>query len=135
MINQITAPRIERLTRVAYWIVTILLCLNLFAGLFDIMQVDAIRQSTQGVGFPLTMLPFLGSIKIIGGFVILFLNKPVLKIAAYAGTIFYFLGAIFAHLTIGQPFGMAVPAFVSLMLAVGSYLLWRNLTNVQVISR
>ncbi|HLK96127.1 MAG TPA: hypothetical protein VK364_00020, partial [Hymenobacter sp.] len=47
----------SRSLHITYWIVTVLLCLNLFAGVLDIIKADAIRQSTQSIGFPLTILP------------------------------------------------------------------------------
>ena len=132
MINQIAAPKTGRTARIVYWAVTGLLCLNLVAGIFDSLVVDAIRQSTQGVGFPLTILPFLGTMKILGAVVLLFSKSPVLKIAAYAGVIFYFMGAVAAHLTVGQPVAATLPALVTLGLAVGSYWLWRRTTHLQL---
>ena len=120
--------------RITYWIVTVLLCLNLFAGVLDIIKADAIRQSTQSIGFPLTILPFLGTLKILGGLVLLFVRHPVLKIATYAGAVFYFLGAVATHLTVGQPLSTAFPAFVMLMLAGASFGLWYKLNQVRFIT-
>ncbi|RIV26872.1 DoxX family protein [Fibrisoma montanum] len=132
MVNQVSVPPTGRTLRVTYWIVTVLLSLNLFAGVFDILLVDAIRQSSQSIGFPLTMLPLLGSLKIAGALVILFVRNPVLKIAAYAGVIFYFIGATYAHVSVGQPVSAALPALITLALSVASYALWQRVSGVHV---
>lgn len=75
MVNQVALPLAGRTLRITYWIVTILLSLNLFAGVFDILLIEAIRQSTQRVGFPLTILPLLGSLKIAGAIVLLLVKN------------------------------------------------------------
>ncbi|WP_052732950.1 DoxX family protein [Hymenobacter terrenus] len=118
--------------RLAYWIVTVLLCLNLFAGVLDLLKTDLVRQNTLSIGMPLGMLPFYGIIKIIGGIVLLAVANPVLKIGAYAGVIFYFLGAAAAHVTSGQPFAAVAPALVILTLAVASFLLWYRKVGLRV---
>jgi|GEM_PF-6828556 hypothetical protein len=133
MLDERTAAALPgRGLRRAYWITTGLLCLNLFAGVLDIMKADAIRQSTQSIGFPLGILPFLGAIKIVGAVVLLFVANPVLKIAAYAGVIFYFLGAAAAHFSAGQPLAAAAAALVMLALAGASFLLWQRKVGLRV---
>ena len=97
------------------------------------MKAEAIRQSTQSIGFPLTILPFLGTLKILGALVLLFVRNPVLKIATYAGVIFYFLGAVASHLTVGQPISAAAVAFVMLVLAGASFGLWYKLNRVHFV--
>ena len=76
------------------------------------------------MGFPIGLLPFLGGLKILGALTVLFVAREHLKVGAYAGFLFYGLGAMAAHLTCGDPLPAALPALLMVGLTLASYWLW-----------
>lgn len=114
--------------KIAYWILTILICAQLiFTGAADILLVDQIVKNITHVGFPISLIPFLGGMKVLGALTILFVRNEHLRVGAYAGVLFYGLGAAAAHLTIGDPLPLALPALVFMAgINLASYYLWRR---------
>lgn len=88
---------------IIYRISTALVILAVGVGSFaDILQVDAVKEGIKHVGFPEYILPFLGVMKLLGTITIL---TPALRRfheAAYAGIIFYFTGATYCHIAVGD---------------------------------
>lgn len=108
-----------------YWIATVLLSIQMTAtGVGDIIQAEPIVQSITSIGYPTYVLPLFGVLKILGVVTILFVKNAHLKIGAYAGFVFYGLGAIYSHLANGDPIAAAMPAFFIMVLVLGSYLSW-----------
>lgn len=113
---------------ILYWIVTGLLGLQMFAtGVGDFLLAEQIVENISHVGFPISLIPFLGILKIIGTIVLLFVSNIHLKIATYAGMFFYALGAIYSHIAIGDPiFPSTVAGIFMLLLITTSYFLWQR---------
>ena len=117
----------KKSTKVTYWAITGLLCLQMIAtGVGDILLVDQIVENISHVGFPISLVPFTGAMKVLGALVILFVADIHLKIGAYAGMLFYGLGALYAHIAIGDPLTSSIPALIMVALTLASYLLWKK---------
>lgn len=120
--------------KVIFWSSTILVLLVVGLGSFaDLLKIDAIKQSTAHIGFPEYIIPFLGVLKLLGSIVIVLPVAIRFREAAYAGLIFYFTGATYCHLAIGDgPDKWGVTAFI-LGLIIVSYLYRTNpdLENVR----
>lgn len=114
-------------TKITYWTITGLLCLQMIGtGVGDMLLVDQIVENISHVGFPISLVPFTGVLKILGALVILFVSNIHLKIGAYAGMVFYGLGAFYAHIAIGDPFTASIPALIMIALTLTSYFLWKK---------
>lgn len=114
-----------QLKTVSYWAATGLLALAMLgSGLGDVLRAAPIVQSMQHLGFPVSLLPFLGALKILGALTILFVRHEHLRVGAYAGFVFYSLGAVAVHLGAGDPVAAALPAAGFLALTLASYGLW-----------
>ena len=118
----------KKSTRIIYYVITGLLCLQmLLTGIGDFMLAEQIVENISRVGFPLSLVPFLGILKIIGAIVLVFINNLHLKIGTYAGMFFYALGAIYSHIAIGDPiFPDSVPGILMLSLVTFSYFIWQK---------
>jgi hypothetical protein len=106
-----------------YWITT-----ALAAALMTLASVPDIFQSTEAVsvfrhlGYPVYLLPFLGTAKALGVVAILVPRMSRLKEWAYAGLVFDLSGALYSHLSVGDPPSAWMPALIGLFLMSGSYL-------------
>jgi len=90
---------------VIYWTVTGLICLGMFfGGIAQILGADANVQGMKNLGYPLYILPLLGTFKILGVIVVLSPRMLLLKEWAYAGYFFLLTGALFSHISSGEPF-------------------------------
>ena len=113
--------------KVIYWVVTGLLCLQMIStGAGDVALADQIVENVSHVGFPIWFVPFMGVLKILGALVLLFISDIHLKIGAYAGMLFYGLGAFYAHIAIGDPFTSSIAALVMIAFTLASYFLWKK---------
>lgn len=123
-------------TRIVYWMITAILCSQLlFTGVADIILARPVVQSITHVGFPVSMIPFLGILKILGVLTLLFVPNYDLRIGAYAGILFYSLGAITAHATIGDSVQATLPAVLMGVLCLSSYFLWKRQQVIQSTDR
>ena len=90
-------------SKLIYWISTIFVLLFVGVGsVADLLQIQPIKESFQHIGFPLYMLPFLGIAKLLGSIAILIKSKSLLREWAYAGMVFYFIGANYVHFAVGD---------------------------------
>ena len=65
---------------------------------------EAVRRGIEEVGFPVSLLWFLGLAQFAGAVgLIAGLRLPPLSVAAAAGLVLYFLGAVGAHVRVGHP--------------------------------
>ena len=110
--------------KISYWILTVL-----FAGMMTLSSVlylshaPAIVQAFHSLGYPDYMLNLLGTAKFIGVIALVQTRFSVLKEWAYAGFTINLIGASWSHLSVGQPFVMP---FVSFIILLGSYILWKR---------
>lgn len=114
-----------QLKNISYWMATGLLTLAMLgSGVGDVLRAAPLVQSMQHLGFPVSLMPFLGVLKILGVLTVLFVPREHLRVGAYAGFFFYSLGAMAVHLGAGDPVAAALPALVLLVLTLASYGLW-----------
>ena len=105
---------------IAYWLATILVA-ALFAvpGAALTARVPHFADEMGRLGYPGYFLALLGAFKLAGAAVILAPGLPVLKEWAYAGMSFDIAGAIFSHLSVGDPpQALAVPALIGLLMTL-----------------
>ncbi|CAN5415096.1 hypothetical protein BH09BAC1_BH09BAC1_09090 [soil metagenome] len=109
--------------KIFYWVVTVLLSVFLLgSGIGDLTYAAPIAQGFGHLGMPLYLLPFFGVLKILGVIAILVPQLSRLREGAYAGSLFYAIGAVYVHLANGDPAGEAAGATVMLILVLASYL-------------
>lgn len=73
-----------------------------FGSLGDFLQLDPIKESTLAIGFPLYVLPLFGILKVLGTLAITLPALSRFREVAYAGLIYYFIGATYCHLAVGE---------------------------------
>ena len=114
-----------RSNKIIYWIATIWLALGMLStGIVQLLK----EKDGQGgadmithLGFPVYLLTFLGTWKILGAIAVLIPKFPLLKEWAYAGFFFIMTGAIFSHIASGDPVNEILPALLLLILIVVSW--------------
>lgn len=111
-------------TKFMYWFFTaIFAALMLFASVPDVLRTEEAIAVFKHLGYPSYLLPFLGVAKILGVVAILAPGFRRLKEWAYAGLVFDLLGALYSHISVGDPPSVWMFALIGLALAAGSYLL------------
>lgn len=112
--------------KIAYWIVTGLLCLlMLVSAAFEIFGFAQSVEMLKQLGYPAHIAYVLPVTKILGVLAILTKYSATLKQWAYAGFFFDFSLAILAHTFSGVPSPLA--AVVALVLLMSSWALDRKL--------
>ena len=111
--------------KIIYWIATTWLALGLVST--GVVQVLKAKDGQGGadmmehLGYPVYLLTLLGIWKILAVVVLLIPKFPLVKEWAYAGIFFVMTGAIFSHLTIGDPITAIIPSLLLLILAIVSW--------------
>ena len=86
-----------------FWLATgFVVFISLFSGVQNILITDTMREINKIHGFNLMLLPFFGILKILGAITILTPALKRLKEGAYAGFIFYFIGATYVNIIDGS---------------------------------
>jgi hypothetical protein len=107
-----------------YWIVTgLMAALMLMASIPDVTLSAMAVDTFAHLGYPRYLLPFIGVAKIAGVFAILLPSPRGLKEWAYAGLVFDLTGAVYSHVSVGDPASTWIFAVIALLLVAGSYLL------------
>ncbi|OHV05897.1 DoxX family protein [Mycobacterium talmoniae] len=96
-------------------------------GAADLVPAKFVLANSARVGVPRSWLPMLGTLKLAGGIglVVGLLGVPVIGVAAAAGLVAFFVGAVVTHLRAGVLSNIAFPggylllAAASLAVAVG----------------
>lgn len=110
--------------RILYWIVTgLAAALMVMASIPDVLRNPQAISIFGHLGYPAYLLPFLGTAKLLGVGAVLVPGFRRLKEWAYAGLVFDLLGALYSHVSIGDPPSVWVFAIIGLLLVGGSYLL------------
>jgi hypothetical protein len=110
----------KRAPSITYWLATILVA-ALFAvpGAALVAKAPHFADEMRRLGYPGYFLTLLGAFKLAGAAVILAPRLPVLKEWAYAGMSFDIAGAIFSHLSVGDPPQvLAIPALIGVLLTL-----------------
>jgi hypothetical protein len=110
-----------------YWIITSLMAaFMLLASIPDVLRLPQAVAIFGHLGYPVYLLPFLGTAKTLGIIVILVPPFQRLKEWAYAGLVFDVSGALYSHLSVGDSPSGWMPALIGLVLVGGSYLSYRR---------
>ena len=78
------------------------------------------------LGYPPYLLVFLGTAKILGVAAVLTPGMPRLKEWAFAGLTFDLTGALYSHLSVGDPASAWMPAAIGMVLMAASYVVYRT---------
>jgi uncharacterized membrane protein YphA (DoxX/SURF4 family) len=98
----------------------------LMASIPDVLQIPEAVSIFEHLGYPSYLLPFIGIAKILGVIVILVPRFQRLKEWAYAGLVFDLIGALYSHVSVGDPPSSWAFAVIGLVLVFGSYVLYRK---------
>lgn len=114
----------NRTKRIWYWITTGLLVFGMVAGgTGQILQAKFNADGMVHLGYPMYMMPILGTWKLLGVVAILIPGYGLLKEWAYAGFFFLLTGGVVSHIVVGDPFGAWMPVFTFAALTVLSWYL------------
>jgi ABC-type amino acid transport system permease subunit len=114
----------------ATWTVTGLMAvLMLLSAVPDVLRVPGAVTVFKHLGYPTYLLLFLGTAKIFGVTAVLVPGFPRLKEWAFAGLTFDVSGALYSHLSVGDPPTAWLPAVLALALISGSYVAHRSRAN------
>lgn len=105
------------------WIVTALMAaFMLMSAIPDVTRSEIAVTAFTHLGYPIYLLPFIGIAKIAGVAAVLLASSRRVKEWAYAGLVFDLTGALYSHISVGDPAGVWMFAVIGLMLVTGSYL-------------
>src|SRR5262245_19944653 len=108
------------------WIVTgLMAALLLLSAVPDVLRIEGALLVFKHLGYPPYLLVFLGTAKILGVVAVLVPGFPRLKEWAFAGLTFDVSGALYSHLSVGDPPSVWAPAFLALALVLSSYVAYR----------
>lgn len=109
---------------ISYWIVSALMAsFMVMSAIPDVSRSDVAVTAFTHLGYPIYLLPFIGIAKIAGVIAVLLPSYRRVKEWAYAGLVFDLTGALYSHLSVGDPAGVWMFAVIGLILVSGSYLL------------
>ena len=117
-------------TKILYWIFTgLAAAFMLMASIPDVLQSTEAVAVFRHLGYPAYLLPLIGVAKILGVAAVLIPGFQRLKEWAYAGLVFDLIGALYSHISVGDPPSSWVFAVIGLLLVFGSYLFYRKRLN------
>lgn len=118
-----------KINKIIYWATTILMAaLFLMSSVMYYSKSPELVQGMQFLGFPLFMLPLLGTAKLLGAIALVQPRFQTLKEWAYAGLTINLIGAIWAHVATATPF--TSPLVFLAILAI-SYVSWKRSLQAQ----
>ena len=105
------------------WTVTgLMAALMLLSAVPDVLRIPNALQVFTHLGYPSYLLLFLGTAKILGVVAVLVPGLPRIKEWAFAGLTFDVTGALYSHLSVGDPASAWMPAAIGVLLTAGAYL-------------
>jgi hypothetical protein len=113
------------------WVITgLMAALMLLSAVPDVLRFPGALTVFRHLGYPPYLLLLLGTAKILGVAAVLTPGVPWLKEWAFAGLTFDLTGALYSHLSVGDPASVWMPAAIGLMLMAGSYIAyWTRLSR------
>ena len=118
------------------WIVTALMAaLMLLSAVPDVLRIPDALIVFKHLGYPPYLLVFLGTAKIVGVVAVLIPGFPRIKEWAFAGLTFDVTGALYSHLSVGDPSSVWAPAVLALALVVSSYAAYRMRQGADLLSQ
>ena len=116
------------------WAVTGLMAgLMLVSAVPDVLRIPDALAVFRHLGYPPYLLSFLATAKILGVAAILIPGVQRLKEWAFAGLTFDLTGALYSHVSVGDPASVWAPAAIGLALMAGSYVVYRTRPSPAVI--
>ena len=113
--------------KILYWIITgLMAAFMLLASIPDVLRLPQAVSIFGHLGYPVYLLPLLGTAKTLGIIAVLVPAFQRLKEWAYAGLVFDVIGALYSHLSVGDSPSEWMPALIGLVLVGGSYLSYRR---------
>ena len=110
----------------ARWIVTGLMAsLMLLSAVPDVLRIPNAVAVFEHLGYPPYLLVFLGTAKILGVAAVLAPGIQRAKEWAFAGLTFDLIGALYSHLSVGDPPSAWMPAVIGLVLVSSTYAAYR----------
>ena len=100
--------------------------LMLVSAVPDVFSIPGAVSVFRHLGYPAYLLIFLGTAKTLGVSAVLSPGLPRVKEWAFAGLTFDLTGALYSHLSVGDPPSVWSPALVGLILMAGSYVAFRR---------
>jgi hypothetical protein len=102
----------------------------LFSGTTKILMLPEVVEVIHGqIGVPRALIPLLGALLVCGALGLLAGNfRPKLGVAAAAGLVLYFIGAMVSHLLAGDMKGLTSPLVPLLLAGTCLYLAKKNLS-------
>ena len=108
------------------WTITgLMAALMLLSAVPDVLRVPGAVSVFRHLGYPSYLLLFLGTAKMIGVAAVLVPGLPRIKEWAFAGLTFDVSGALYSHLSVGDPPAAWTPAVMAVALIGGSYVAYR----------
>jgi hypothetical protein len=98
----------------------------LLASVPDLLRAPGALAIFGHLGYPPYLLPFLGAAKAAGVAAVLFPVGARLKEWAFAGLTLDLVGALYSHLSVGDPVSGWLPAVIGLVLVSSAYVLFRR---------
>jgi len=109
-----------------FWTITgLTAALMLLSAVPDVLRVPGAVSVFKHLGYPSYLLLFLGTAKTLGVAAVLVPGSPRIKEWAFAGLTFDVSGALYSHLSVGDPPSAWIPAVLALALIGGSYVAYR----------
>jgi len=109
--------------------------LMLLSAVPDVLRVPGALAVFQHLGYPPYLLLFLGTAKILGVVTVLAPGVPTLKEWAFAGLTFDLTGALYSHVSVGDPASVWIVAVLGLALMAGSYVAYRSGPSQRAVGR
>src|ERR1051325_5706293 len=104
------------------WVVTgLMAALIVLSAVPDILHAAGAVEVFSHLGYPGYLLPFLGTAKVLGVAVVVAPGLRRLKEWAFAGLTFAVVGALYSHLSAGDPPHVGLPAMIAIALVAGAY--------------
>ena len=122
------------MNKIFYWLFTILLAaLMLLASVPDVLRAPEAQAIFAHLGYPAYLLPFLGVAKLLAVITILVPGFARLKEWAYAGIVIDLTGALYSHLSVGDPLSTWIFPVIGLVLSAGSYAFFRSRQSLSLV--
>jgi DoxX-like family len=108
------------------WTITgLMAALMLLGAVPDVLRLPGAVSVFEHLGYPSYLLLFLGTAKLLGVVAVLVPGVPRIKEWAFAGLAFDVSGALYSHLSVGDPPTAWMPAALGLVLVGSSYFAYR----------
>src|SRR5262245_61124543 len=104
---------------IRYVVMGVMAALMLLSAVPDVLRFPDGLGVFRHLGYPPYLLPFLGVAKILGVIAVLVPGRPTLKEWAFAGLTLDLTGALYSHLSVGDPASAWIPSVAGLVLMAG----------------